>query len=134
VQPLIALLVSASTAAADLTMVEYSCDPRECRRGGGECYEGRCGPPVPISGTGLTIAGSIVAGASLIWFALGAIACAPQQDPAFPFAPMESVLSCAGPYLAIGGVSFAVGLPMLIAGIMKALQFDDWVARYHPPI
>jgi hypothetical protein len=130
-RPLIALLVSASTVAADLE-IEWECDPHECRRGGGECYEGRCGPPIPISGTGLTIAGSIVAGAALIWFALGVIACGPRQDPAFPFAPEKSVLSCAGPYLAIGGISFGVGLPMLIAGIVKGQQFDEWLGLHHP--
>lgn len=107
-------------------------NPGECRRhhecgGGQECFKGKCGPEIPSSGLGLTIAGGIVSGTSLFSF-IAAPLC--KLDGRNFSREAENV--CLGVYVGIGVVQLAVGLPMLIVGIVRRSQFKEWVRQYHP--
>lgn len=107
-------------------------DPYLCRRGdcvaGQQCYRGACGPPVPSTGTGLLIAGGVVTGVSLIFFA-GAAVC--QIDDSRPEREQNV---CTAVQASIGAVALAVGVPMLVIGIYRRWAFDAWVRTYHPQL
>lgn len=105
-------------------------DPDRCYRGdcstGEECYRGSCGPPVPSSGLGLTISGGVVTGVSLLFFANAAI-CQLDEDQ-----PSRDQNVCTAVTASIGAVAFAVGVPMLIIGVIQRARFKEWVRQYHP--
>lgn len=107
-------------------------NPGECRRhhecpGGKECFKGKCGPEIPSSGTGLTIAGGIVSGASVFSFIAAPIC---KLDGRNLSRTAENV--CIGVYVGLGIVQLSVGLPMLIVGLVRRSKFKKWVREYHP--
>ncbi len=106
-------------------------DPNHCRRGdcekGQECFRGSCGPPVPSAGTGLLVAGGITSGVSLLFFG-GAAICqvgeGAQRD--------QNV--CTSIEATIGAIAIAVGVPMLVLGILRRMKFTEWMKEYHPQL
>ena len=107
-------------------------DPNRCRRGdcepGQECYRGACGPPVPSNGTGLLIAGGVITGVSLIFFSSAAIC---QIDDNRPEREQNV---CTAIQASIGAVALAVGVPMLVIGVVRRTAFQEWVRTYHPQL
>ena len=92
---------------------------------GEECFRGACGPPVPSTGTGLTVAGGIVTGVSVAFF--GSSAACRLQD-----SPQREKNVCTAIEASIGAVALAVGVPMLVIGVLRKSKFKEWVEANHP--
>ncbi len=105
-------------------------DPNHCQRGdcelGQECFRGQCGPPVPSNGTGLLVAGGVVSGVSLLFFG-GAAICQIDDNR-----PEREQNVCTAVEASIGAVALAVGVPMLVIGVIRRNSFNEWVRAYHP--
>ena len=105
-------------------------DPNRCRHGdceaGQQCFRGACGPPVPSNGTGLLVAGGVVTGVSLVFFASSAL-CQIDSDQ-----PAREQNVCTAINASIGAVALAVGVPMLVIGAIRRSTFQEWIRTYHP--
>jgi hypothetical protein len=107
-------------------------DPNRCRRGdcelGQECFKGACGPPVPSKGTGFLVAGGIVSGVSLVFFASSAL-CQLDEDNS-----QRDQNVCTAINASIGAVALGVGIPLLVIGVLRRTEFQEWVRTYHPQL
>jgi hypothetical protein len=74
------------------------------------------------------VAGGVVTGVSLLFFGSSAVCQINEENT------QAGQNVCTAINASIGAVALAIGIPMLVIGVLRRNEFQEWVRTYHPQL